>query len=135
VLHQRPLRKRLLHLGARGIELGLRLRDVESGCDAGVVPLHGETERSGVGLHGLVQNGAVAVEAAQLNVIIDQLRDQRQARILKIRGGRGGIGLAGGDLVANLPPQVELVADAAGERVGIVGEVGRRAGQSERLVV
>ena len=89
-------------------------------------------ERARIGLHRLVEDRAVAVEAAQLNVIVDQLRDQRQASILEIRGGRGGVGLACGDLVANLPPQVELVADAAAYRVGIV--VGRRGGSSERRV-
>ena len=70
-------------------------------------------ERARIGLDRLIEDRAVAVEAAQLNVIVDQLRDQRQASILEIRGGRGGIGLARGDLVANLTPQVELVADAA----------------------
>jgi hypothetical protein len=66
-----------------------------------------------IGLHRLIEDRAVAIEAAQLNVILDQLRDQRQASILKIRGGRSGIGLARGDLVVNLPPEVKLVADAA----------------------
>ena len=75
--------------------------------------LLGEAERARIGLHGLIEDRAVAVEAAQLNVIIDQLRDQREASILEIRGGCGGVGFARGDLVANLPPEVKLVADAA----------------------
>ena len=72
-------------------------------------------ERARIGLHRLVEDRAVAIQAAQLNVIVDQLRDQREARILEIRGGRRGVGLARGDLVADLPPQVELVADAAAQ--------------------
>ena len=129
VFHQRALSEGLRRLRACGVELRLRLRDVEAGCDAGIVALLGELERARIGLDGLIEDRAVAIEAAQLNVIIDQLRDQRQARILEIRGGRGGVGLARGDLVANLPPQVELVADAAAERcchcssVGVVGPI------------
>jgi hypothetical protein len=42
VFHQRALRERLRRLGARGIELSLRLRDVEAGCDAGIVALLGQ---------------------------------------------------------------------------------------------
>ena len=133
MLHQRALRERLRRLGARGIELSLRLRDVEAGCDAGVVALLGEAERARIGFHRLIEDRAVAVEAAQLNVILDQLRDQRQARVLEIRGGCGGVGLARGDLVANLPPQVELVADAAAERVVIVVARRRRSDMSGAL--
>ena len=92
----------------------------------------GKAERARVDGHGLVEDGTVAVEAAQLHVIVDQLRDQRESRILEIGGGCGGIGLAGGNLVANLPPQVELVADAAADGVGVV--VGRRGGTPERRV-
>jgi hypothetical protein len=128
MFHQRALRERLRRLGARGIELGLRLRDIEAGRDAGIVALLGERERARIGLHGLIEDRAVAVEAAQLNVIIGQLRDQRKAGILQIRRRCRGVGLARGDLIANLTPQVEFVADAAARRVSIV--VGRRRGTS-----
>ena len=57
------------------------------------------------------------VEVAQLDVIVDQLGDQRQPRVLEIRGGRRCIGLARGDLVANLAPKVEFVADAAAQKL------------------
>jgi len=113
VFHQRALGERLRRLGACGIELSLRPANVEAGCDAGIVALLGEADRARIGCDRLVENRAVAVQAAQLNVIADQLRDQRQASILEIRGGCGGVGLAGGDLVADLSPQVEFVADAA----------------------
>ncbi len=126
MFHQRPLGERLRRLGACGIELSLRLRDVEAGRDAGAMALVGEAERPRIGRHRLVEDGAVAVQTAQLNVIVDQLCDQQQARILEVRGGRGGVGLARGDLVADLPPQVELIADAAAYRVVIV--VGRKGG-------
>jgi len=38
-----------------------------------------------IGCDRLVENRAVAVQAAQLNVIADQLRDQRQASISRSR--------------------------------------------------
>ena len=77
VFHQRALSEGLRRLGACGIELGLRLRDVEAGGDAGIVALLGELERARIGLYRLIEDLAVAIEAAQLNVILDQLRDQR----------------------------------------------------------
>src|SRR5665213_2139385 len=132
MFHQSALSERLSGLRASGIELGLRLGDIEAGCDAGIVTLLGEAERARVGCYRLIEDRAVAVEAAQLNVIVDQLRDQRKASILEVSGGRSGAGLAGGDLVANLAPQVELVTNAATHRVGIVG--GRRGGSSERRI-
>ncbi len=116
VFHQRALRESLRRLGTCGIELRLCLRDVEAGCDAGVVALLGEAERARIGFDRLIEDRTLAVEAAQLNVIVDELRDQRQPRILEIRGGRGGVGLARSDLIADLSPEVELVADAAAER-------------------
>jgi len=126
VFHQRALTERLRRLGACDIDLSLRLRDVEAGCDAGAEALLGEADRARIGFDRLVENRAVAVQATQLNVIADQLRDQRQASILEIRGGRGGVGLARGDFVADPPPQVKLITDAAAQRVGIV--VGRPGG-------
>ena len=72
------------------------------------------------------------VEVAQLDVIVDQLRDQRQPRVLEIRGGRRCIRLALGDLVANLAPKIELVADAAAQNVVII--VARREPGDERGV-
>src|ERR1700693_2179445 len=132
MLPQGALSERLRGLRPCDIELGLRLRDIETGCDAGIVTLLGEAERARIGLHRLIENRAVAIEAAQLNVIVNQLRDQRQSGILEIRGRSGGVGLAGGDLVANLAPEVELVADAAAYRIGVV--IGRRGGSPERRV-
>jgi hypothetical protein len=65
-----------------------------------------KAERAHICLHTLPEDRAVVVEAAKLNVIVDQLRDQRKAGILKIRCGCGGVRLTRRDLVANLPPQV-----------------------------
>ena len=42
MFHERALREGLRRLGACRIELGLRLRDVEAGCDAGIMALLGE---------------------------------------------------------------------------------------------
>jgi hypothetical protein len=39
VFHQRALSERLRRLRACGIELGLRLRNIETGRDAGIVAL------------------------------------------------------------------------------------------------
>ena len=132
MLHQGALCERLRRLGECRIELSLRLRDVQTGRDAGIVALLGEGERTRISFHRFIEDGTVAVEAAQLNVVLHQLRDQREARVLEVRGRCGGVGLARGDLVANLTPQVEFVADAAAQRVGI--KVRRRRRPSKRCV-
>ena len=87
---------------------------------------------TGIGFDRLIENIAAAVEAPELNVVIDQLCDQRQAGILEIRSGCRGIGLAGGDFVANLSPQIELVADGAAQCIVII--VARRGTRDERCV-
>ena len=92
MLHQCALSKGLLCLGACGIELRLRLRDVEPWSDAGVVTFFGETQRASVVLHRLIEDCAGAVEAAQLDIIPHQLRDQRQAGVLQIASRGGGVG-------------------------------------------
>jgi hypothetical protein len=56
MFHQRALTERLRRLGACGIELSLRLRDVEAGCDAGIVALLGKTDRTGIGFDRLAEN-------------------------------------------------------------------------------
>ena len=75
MLHQCALSQGLRRLGAGSIQLGLRLRDVEARGDAGIVALLGELERACVGLYRLIEDLAVAVEAAQLNVIVNELRN------------------------------------------------------------
>ncbi len=65
--------------------------------------LLGKLQRARKGGHRVIEDGAVAIEAAQLNVIVDQLRDQREPGVLEIRGGCGGVGFARGDLVAICP--------------------------------
>ncbi len=104
MFHQCALGERLCLLRTGDIELGLRLRDIEAGGDAGAVALLGQDDRARVGLHGVVENRVLAVQAAQLDVVVGQLRDQRQPRVLEVRGRRGGVGLARGDLVADLAP-------------------------------
>src|ERR1700679_679419 len=85
MLHQGALCEGLRGLRECGIELSLRLRDVQARRDAGIVALFGEAERTRIGFHRLIEDGAVAVEAAQLNVVLHQLRDQRETRVLEVR--------------------------------------------------
>ena len=120
MLHQRALSQNLGRLRARGIELRLCLRDVEPGGDAGAVALLGEGQRMIVGLYRSVEDRLLTVEASQLYIIVDELSQQREARALEIRRGSLRIGLACEDLVANLSPEVELVADRAAEDIVIV---------------
>ena len=61
------------------VELRLRLCDVEAGSDAGAVALLGEAESACIGLHRVIENRGFGIEAPQLHVVIDQLRDQRRA--------------------------------------------------------
>jgi hypothetical protein len=66
------------------------------------------------------------IHAAQLDVIIDQLGAQRQTGVLKVRRRGFCVRLACGDLVANLAPEIEFVAQATAERIVVVVARGRR---------
>ena len=99
------------------------------GGDAGAVALLGEGERMVVGLDRIVEDRILAVEAAQLHVIVNELGEQRQARVLQVRRRGLRIGLAREDLVADLSPKVELIAHAAAEDVVIVVARCRRPDQ------
>ena len=132
MLHESALREELRLLRACRVELRLCLCDVETCGDARAMALLGESERMGVGLHRIVENRILTVEAAQLHVVVDQLGEQRQTRILEVRRGRLSVGFARGDLVADLSPKVELIAHAAAQHVVIV--VARRRRSNERRV-
>ena len=47
MFHERALSERLRRLGSGGVELGLRLGDIEAGGDARIVALLGQAERHG----------------------------------------------------------------------------------------
>ena len=91
MLEQRALSQGLGGLRTRGVELGLRLCDIQSRSDARAVPLLGQPDGAIEGLNGLVQYRDFAVETAQLDVVVHKLGEQRQAGVFEIRGGGLGI--------------------------------------------
>ncbi len=70
------LREYLLGLRARRGELRLCLGDVKTRGDTRAMTLFRDLECAVEGGDGIVENGILAIETAQLHVIIDQLRKQ-----------------------------------------------------------
>ena len=82
MLHLRAQRQYLRILRTRYVELRLRARDIQARGDASVVPLLGQIECVAIGFYRVVENRAVAIEAAQLDVVA---REFRQNAILTFR--------------------------------------------------
>ncbi len=77
MFHQGALGESLRRLRGCHVELRLCLRDIEACGDAGIVTLLRQAQRVCVGFDRIIEYRAIAVETAQLNVVIDQLGDER----------------------------------------------------------
>jgi len=134
VFHEGALDAYLRGLRACRIELGLGLRDIQAGGDSGIVALLREAQRPRIGRDGVLENGALVVEATQLHVVFHQLRGERETCILEIRRSRRRVRLSGAHFVANLAPEIELIADGPADDVIIVVVRRRRDRRMKRIM-
>ena len=145
---------RLERLGPRRIELRLGLHDVAAGGDADRVLVARELQRALVARDAVLQQANFRILHAQQEVILRELRLQRQSRRRKLVGGGFGGGRARFDVAPDAAPEIELpgrgeadvlVGPAGTQRwdtLGARGDLGQRQrlpharlGGAERLVV
>ncbi len=72
-----PLRQGLRCLRLCRSQLRLRLGHIQPGRNPRIMTLGRERERARIRLHGVIEQGAGAIEAAQLDIVIRQLRRER----------------------------------------------------------
>ncbi|SQA53417.1 Uncharacterised protein [Burkholderia cepacia] len=132
VLVQRAPSPHVLGRRAGRVELRLRARDVEIGCDAARVPAHREFQRTPVRVDRVGQQLLLLVEPAQVEVRVREAGLQAQLHRCEIVGAGLRVRAPGRDLVAHLAPQVEVVVEAGLERVRAVHVRLVRAAQRAR---
>ena len=133
MFHQRALRQCLRVLRARHIELGLCTRHIQARRDAAIVPLFGQIQCTAIGLHRVVENRAIAVETAQLDIVVDKLGNEAEACVFQIRRCRCGLCVAGSDLIADAAPQIQFVGGRRADRIRVVVRGRRRDRATQRL--
>ena len=108
------LRARDLEVGRlnpRGVELGLRLRDVDTRRDALVVPRRGELHGTFVGRHRRFEQRDLRIEPAQLEVVHRQLGLAAEERRLHVGARRLRAGDARLDIAPHAAPEIGLVRE------------------------
>ena len=99
------------------VELGLGLRHVTIGGDTAGIAVAGEREELLVGLDGCLEQGDIAIDAVQLEVVLGKLRlIAAGGHSQEGRGGLGGI-RAGGDAAADAAPEIDGVGGVHGKVV------------------
>src|SRR5580704_5753445 len=94
-----------------GLELGLGLSDVALYGEAAVVAIGCNADSFLVLRDGVVEEMLQLVVTAQIEVVEGELGLEREQDVCAV-GGRGlQLLLAGGDVVADLAPKVDLVID------------------------
>ena len=94
----------LRHLRLRTLELCSGAGNVEAGRKAAVVTRDGQVQGLAISGDGILQQGDFAVQAAQGDVLLRQLRLQAEPRRFQVGLLRFGACLAGSDEVAYAAP-------------------------------
>ena len=123
MLVQGPLCLQIGHLDLDHTQLRLRLSHIKTRRDSASLAIRGQLERSLVGAHGATQKTRLDINVADPDEVLGQHGLQAQTSILQV--GRRGLarGLARGNRIAYPAPEVNLVGECQGRRVGTV--VGR----------
>ncbi len=131
VVHDLLLDRR--DLRGRGLRLRLRLRDVHLRRHA-VLELQLEyLQRLVVGAQRLLRNGKLLIERAQVQIVVGDLRHQREDHAAARLVGRQQVRLGGLGLPTDAPPQVDLPARARDDAVaGLCARSGRLVRQKIR---
>ena len=132
MLVERPLAGDVGDLRLGAFQLGLGAGDVEAGGEAAGVARLGQRQRPLIGGDRVGQQRALCIEAAQAHVVVRELGFQAEADRSEVAGRGLRLRLACGGRVAQLAPEVEVVGDAAAQRVAAV--VGRLVGAAQRPV-
>ena len=104
MLGLRPVQAGVLGLGARGLELRLRLLHVGYRGGAAVIQILRELERSGVGGHRSVEKLLLCIESPQREVIAGELGLHAELERGDIAGGGLLAGSGPGDGIAPTRP-------------------------------
>src|SRR5437016_1003316 len=113
-------------LGARVLELRLRLGHVRALRDARLVAILRDLERLLVTVHRALQQCEIQVRHAQLEVSLGErrlLREQHGGQIARARLGRGAVGFDG---AADAPPHIDLPVGGEAHAILGGGAVARR---------
>ncbi len=127
MLELRAVDAQVDRLRLRALQLRLRLHDVDPRRDAGVVAVLRDVVRGRECPDGVLEEVALRVGHAQLEVVGRELRLQRKAGALEVGDARLLARARGLDEPADAPPHVDLPLRVDAHRVAIAGVAGGAA--------